>query len=378
LVTEYPNLLSRLLLRRGFASQFAFPITDSRKLTRRLEILERLLPRPRHLEPLTAPIVVAGLPRTGSTWLQTLLCAHPDVAYITHLTHHFPTCFRAANLVTGLLGIDAKGERFIGDSVVHSLKSPSEGTLFWGEWLGWDPACLTDDPVRLADLGPGTIRDVHDTLSRVVALFGPGKRFFTKNPAFIPYVPALSGLFPDARIIHLVRDPRPTANSMIKLLRACRTQLATVKASGRPLSMRLDDFVPYPRLPRLAEYVGRFGADDVRATARLWRDAALFMEDLAPSLPNLLTVRFESVLADPAGSVARILEFCRLSPLPADNPAMAALYARTGKVAHVNDYGDYALVADICREAMARLGYDPDRPAGNVGAAGAAAFRRLL
>jgi hypothetical protein len=376
--TRYPNLLSRLLLRNGFSAQFAFPIMDSRKATRFLEGLERLLPRPGRLEPVTAPILVVGLPRTGSTWLQTLLCAHPDVAYVTHFLHHFPTCFRAAHLVGRLLGLDATGERFIGDSVVQSLHSPSEGTLYWGDWLGWDPACLTYDPVRLADLGPATIREAHDTLSQVVALFGPGKRFFAKNPAFIPAVPVLAGLFPDARIIHLVRDPRPTANSMRKLLAACRDQLARIKASGRPMALRLDDFVPYPRLPRLAEYVERFGADDVRTTARLWRDATFFMEALAPDLPNVMTVRFESVLADPAASVACILDFCRLSPLPADAPAMAALYAQTGKVAHVNAYGQYELITDICRQAMPRLGYDPDAPAGTLLPAGAPAFGEMV
>ncbi len=378
MATHYANLMSRLVLRNGFAYQFPFPILDTRRTSVWLERLERLLPRPRRLEPVAAPILVAGLPRTGSTWLQTLLCAHPDIAYISHFTHHCGSCFRAANLLARVLGLDARGERFIGDSIVHSLHSPSEATLFWGEWFGMDPACLDYDPLTVADLDAATIADIHETLSRVTALFGPGKRFFAKNPAFIPYVPVLAGLFPDARIIHLVRDPRPTANSMLKLLRACRRQLASIKASGKPLSMRLDDFVPYPRLPRLAEYVRRFGADDVRTTARLWRDATFFMEELAPRVPNLLTVRFESVLADPAATVGRILDFCRLSPLPPGAPAMAELFDRTGKIAHANAYADYDLVADICGEAMPHLGYAPDGPAGTLLDAGAPAFGRLL
>jgi hypothetical protein len=377
MTTKYVNLLSRLAMRNGFTYQFAFPILQNRRLARRLALLERLLPKPR-LEPVTTPILVAGLPRTGSTWLQTLLCAHPDVAYVTHFTHHTAPNFRAANLLARLLRLDASGERFIGDSVVQSLHSPSEGTLLWGEWFGMDPACLTYDPFTAADLGPRTVAEIRDTIARVTALFGPGKRFFAKNPAFIPYVPALAGIFPDARIIHLVRDPRPTANSMIKLLLACRTQLAHINTSGKPLAMRLTDFVPYPRLPRLAEYVTRFGADDICATARLWRDAALFMEALAPRVPHMLTVRFESVLADPAGSMARILDFCALPPLPAASPAMAALYARTGRVAHVNAYGEYELITEICRETMPRLGYDPELPVGTVMPTGAPAFGELV
>lgn len=377
MTTRYANLLSRLAMRNGFSYQFAFPILDTRRLARRLALLERLLPRPRRA-PVTAPIFVAGLPRTGSTWLQTLLCAHPDVAYVSHFSHHTYPNFRAANLLARWLRLDASGERFIGDSVVHSLHSSSEATLLWGEWFGMDPACLTYDPFTADDLAPETATEIRDTVARVTALFGPGKRFFSKNPAFIPYVPALAGLFPDARVIHLVRDPRPTANSMIKLLRACRAQLARINASGRPLAMRLTDFVPYPRLPRLAEYVRRFGADDVRATARLWRDAVGFMADLAPSVPHLLTVRFESVLADPAGAMARILDFCRLPPFPADSPAVAALYAQTGRVAHVNAYGEYGTITDICREAMELAGYDPDGPEGALLPAGAPVFGEMV
>jgi len=377
MTTRYANLLSRLAMRNGFSYQFAFPILDNRRLLRRLAFLERFLPRPR-LEPVREPIFVIGLPRTGSTWLQTLLCAHPDVAYVTHFAHHTAPYFHAATLLARLLHLDASGERFIGDSVVHSLHSPSEGTLLWGEWFGMDPACLTYDPFTAADLGPQTVAEIKETLARVTALFGPGKRFFAKNPAFIPYTPALAGMFPDARFLHLVRDPRPTANSMVKLLLACRAQLCRINASGKTLAMRLTDFVPYPRLPRLAEYVARFGADDVRATARLWRDATYFMEALAPDVPHMLTVRFESVLADPAGSMARILDFCRLPPLPEDSPAMAALYAQTGKVAHVNAYGEYDLITDICREAMPRVGYDPERPVGTVLPAGAPAFGEMV
>jgi len=358
MATQYANLLSRLLMRNGFPSQFAFPILDKRRLARRMEFLERLLPAPRQTPPVIAPIFVAALPRTGSTWLQTLLCAHPQLAYVSHLTHHFPTCFRAANLVARTLGLDARAERFIGDSVVNSLHGPSEATALWADWFGMDPACLTYDPFTVADLDPATVADVRDTLGRVCALFGPDRRFFCKNPGFIPYTPVLAGLFPDAKCIHLVRDPRPTANSMLNPLAACRRQLAFLKASGQPLAMRLDDFIPYPRLPRLAEYVARFGAADIRTTARLWRDAALFMENIAPTIPNLLTVRFESVLADPAGTMAALFEFCDLPPLDPDTPALRGLYARTGRVAHQNAYGGYAEITEICRETMGRLGYE--------------------
>ena len=40
-----------------------------------------------------------------------------------------------------------------------------------------------------------------------------------KSPGIIPYLPLVNELFPDAKFVHLVRDPRQCSNSMIKLTR---------------------------------------------------------------------------------------------------------------------------------------------------------------
>lgn len=378
MATQFANLVSRLALQKGFDYQFAFPIMDNSRVGRWLELVERLLPQLRPVPAVKAPIFVIGLPRTGSTWLQTLLCAHPQLAYFTHWMHHFHSCIRAASLMIGVLRLDAKGERFIKDSVVHGLHSPSEGLAFWGEWFLSDPACLHYERLSLDDLPEYTQAQIRHTLGQVLGHFGPGKRFFCKNPGFLPYAPLLAEMFPDATFIHLVRDPRPTANSMIKLARACREQLAFIRASGQPLRMRLDSFVPYPRLPRLAEYVGAYGVEDIRTTSRVWRDSMLFMEETGPLLPNLLTVRFESILADPGASVGRILDFCGLAPFPQDHQAFADLCRNTGRLGHVNAYSEFETIMTVCRKAMPLAGYDPNGQVGERARGAAPCMGELL
>lgn len=365
--TEYANMLSRLLLRGGFDNQFAFPILAKTGAERLFDALERLLPDP-PAGAVTAPVFVACLPRTGSTWLQRLLSAHPGLGSFTNWMHHFRSSIRVSCAVARFLRLDARGERFIRDSVVNGLHDSSEGLAFWGEWLGLDPASLAYVDPRRTALGEAKVREIYRTINAALAQFPGKRRFFCKNPGFIPHVTLLAELFPDARFVHLVRDPRPTANSMLKLLARCDEQLAVIRASGRKMAAPLERFVPYPRLPRLAEYAARFGVEDVRTTARLWRDSILYMEQRGPELGKVLTVRFESVLADPAGAVARILDFCGLPPFARDNPVFAELCRRTGKVAHVNEYRDYELIADICSQTMRMMGYDPAAPPGTCAA----------
>lgn len=361
MVTErhYANLLSRLLLRRGFDLQFAFPILAPGKSGPLLAAIEALLPR-RRLREITAPIFVIGLPRTGSTWLQTLLCAHPDLGYFTHLMHNGRAHIRGACALARWLRLDASAERFIGDSVVHGLRSPSEGMAIWGELLGQSADDYSPPPLRLSDYPADLPQRARRIMATAMAEYPGRTRFFCKNPAFIAYAPLLAELFPDARFIHLVRDARPTANSLLKLLSRCDEQLARIKASGRPLAWSVDRFIPYPRLPRLTEYLERFGPEDIRTTARLWRDAVLFMEEHGASLPNLLTVRFESVVAAPQESVERILRFCGLRPFPSGHKEFDELCGRTGKIRHVNHYRDYAVVGGICAREMRLLGYAED------------------
>ena len=354
---QYPNLLSRILLEAGFNHQFAFPVMDTSWAERFFALVERVLPKPDHLPEIKAPIFVIGLPRTGSTWLQTLLCTHPALAYFTQLMHHYRSCIRGANTVAHWLRLDGSGERFIRDSIVNGLHTPSEGVAIWGEWLGHDPNCLCAQSRTLAEIPQDILRQIMETIATVLYEFPGSSRFFCKNPGFIAYAPLLAELFPDAKFIHLIRAPRPTANSMVKLLARCDEQLEIIKQSGKPTVVPVTRFVPYPRLPRLAEYVERFGADDVRTTARLWRDAIRFMEENGEQLPNVLTVRFESIVALPKQTIARILNFCDLQPFSDEQGVFADLCSKTVKVGHINKYGHYELIDAVCAREAILMGY---------------------
>ena len=356
------NLWSRLFMRRVFEDQWVLPVDDrhTAAIHRFFRWYEKHAMRIRSDGiALDRPVFILSLPRSGSSMLQDLLCALPAAAYITNMMHLFPDCFCAAEFFRRRLKLEVRGERFLQDSVEVGGGSPSDPVGLWSAWLKQDPFSLATRPCALADFSAAEIAAIRDAVRRVVWCFGPGPhRFVCKTPALLPHVRVLHGLFPDARFIHLVRDARQNANSMLKLHRLCNEQWQRIHAR-RAVAPRQPVFVPYPRLPRLPELVRQFGADDLRTTAHLWNDAMALMEAVRADLPapQFHEVRYEDICARPQEEMARLLRFIDL-PAP---DASAAVYhqrlAQVGRVHHRNDYGNFDVVAEICGPALRRYGY---------------------
>jgi len=356
------NLWSRLLMRRVFEDQWVLPVDD-----RQTAAVHRFFRwYEKHVMrigsdgiALDRPVFVLSLPRSGSSMLQDLLCAHPSAAYITNMMHLFPDCFCAAEHFRRRLKLEVRGERFLQDSVEVGGGSPADPVGMWSAWLKQDPFALDPRPCTLADFRAAEIESIRGDLRRVVWCFGPGpRRFVCKTPALLPHVRVLHGLFPDARFVHLVRDARQNANSMLKLHRLCNEQWQRIHARRRARP-RAPEFIPYPRLPRLPELVREFGASDLRTTAHLWNDAMDFVAQARRDLPaaQFHEVRYEDLCARPAEEMGRIFRFLDL-PAP---DAAAALYhrrlAQVGCVRHRNDYGNFDAIAGICGPALRRYGY---------------------
>ena len=83
---EYPNLLSKILLSNIYKYQFTIPPTMSKSREFILRNYEKYLMdiKTDNIK-IEKPIFIIGLPRTGSSMLQNLMCSHPDLAFISHL-----------------------------------------------------------------------------------------------------------------------------------------------------------------------------------------------------------------------------------------------------------------------------------------------------
>jgi hypothetical protein len=354
------NFLSWLLMRPVFDDQWVLPVRG-RTLTHRwfrwyeshcMSIRTDGIAIDR-------PVFIISLPRSGSSMLQDLLSAHPSAAYITNMMYMFPDSFCAAEHFRKRLRLDVRGERFLQDSVEVGGGSPADPVATWADWLKQDPFSLDYRPCRMEDFTPGEVAAIHDAIRRVLWCFGgSGKRFLCKTPALLPHILLLRDLLPGARFIHLVRDARQNANSMIKLHRLCNEQWQRIRAR-RPEAAGQDTFIPYPRLPRLPELIAQYGAEDLRTTAHLWNDALALVEAARPQIPadQFHEVRYEDIVARPKEELARIFRFLEL---PEPDTACTLYHerlARVGNLHHQNRYGGFDTVTEICAPALRKLGY---------------------
>lgn len=357
----YPNLLSRVFLKRPFERQFIVPPPPPRLLEAYLVWFERHLLRvdTRSLR-IDRPIFLVGLHRSGTTLLQDLLCLHPQVAYVTNAMASFRRCFCAAELFRKTLGLDVRGERMLGDGVEVSAGSPNEGVVFWRDWLREDHWSLDHAPLRLADLAAGEQERIRETIRRVLWCHGGApRRFFCKNPGLLPHLELLAGLFPDARFVHIVRDARACAPSMVRLYRREQEQLRRIRDTGGHGVLDGRPYVAFPRLPRLAEYVAAHGADSIETTARLWSDALDEVRRVRDRLPALHEVRYEDILARPAEAVGRVVEFCELPAFAAGQGSYWQKIREVREVHHPEGDADRQVIEALCRDNLIRYGYLP-------------------
>ena len=248
---RYPNLQSRLLLGAAFRNQWFIPAPPPRWVERLLRAYERRVLRVETAGiAIDRPIFIISLPRSGSSLLQDLLCAHPLSAFTSHTMHIFRNCLCGAESLRRLLRLNVRGERFLADSVDVDAASPATPVATWSEWLradAYDPARRGSAVFSALDLSEPERERIREGIRRVLWCFGPRPfRFICKNPALLPHIRVLRDLFPDARFLFLVRDARMNANSMIKLYRLCREQFAGIRRrTGRdPSGGR--GFVPVP------------------------------------------------------------------------------------------------------------------------------------
>lgn len=284
------------------------------------------------------PVFVVGCQRSGTTWVQLLLARHPLVSTVneTHMIN-----------------------RFLGPAV-----------------RAWDE--LADDPrdVGLPTLCSGsefleTVRDLgRGILERIAE---PGAPVVVeKTPDHALWGDELLKLFPDARILHVVRDPRDVCSSL----------LAAARGWGSHWAPR----TTYEAAHRWNRYVD--AARGIRA-----RGGDLRLE-----------VRYEDLQADPRSELRRMtgwlgleheddfleraVEATDISRLReggdegpwdlADEPDGFFRKGESGSWERELRGSDVRLIEHVCREHMDTYGYAPTTISGRLGVPPPALIRRRL
>jgi hypothetical protein len=325
----------------------AFFVTLSTLLTSPLRAYERLrygsLVRRTPIQP--APIFIIGHWRSGTTFLHHLLCQDPEMGYLTTFQAMAPGfCLLGEGTVKRPLGWLAKKRhptREI-DNIPLLFDSPEEDELAMANLSPYsflhsytfprqapyifERYVLLDGPT---DAAATEWSRVYLELLRKATLRSGGRRLAIKNCSHTARLRTLLRLFPDARFIHICRNPydvfHSTRHLWVTVLR--RAQLQQV-ATGEVETLILR-FYP--------ELLGRF-----------LMDRAL----IPPG--HLVEVRYEDLEERPLGQMRRVYESLGLPGFAQAEPAFRAYLASVagyeknvyqmddGVIAKVNEHWGFA------------------------------------
>ena len=149
------------------------------------------------------PIIILGCPRSGTTLLQVMLHSHPRIAIPPETRFLLPT-YRE-RLRFGDLSHEAN-RRALGDFIVRT-----KGHRFAD--LRLDRDATVGEIVQ----GPPTLGSAVGIVLRAYAQRFGRPRWGDKRPAYYNYIDVVMRLFPDAKIVHVVRDPRDCVASLKRM-----------------------------------------------------------------------------------------------------------------------------------------------------------------
>lgn len=227
------------------------------------------------------PVFILGPQRSGTTIFYKCFQAHHQVCSMDQAVEHFPGAFITISLWWRLIGAqsatdflepyDLKKDRWIRTWKNHGY-AYTEGNRVWN---------------KLGPLGRWESPDAEAWARRTLPRMVDRLMRFTGRPVFLNKCPGnsmriaqLLELFPDARFIHVERDPRGVINSIVNIHRALG-----VKAWG-PMP------VPKQELTGLSEYA---------SVARQWVAITQAVERGLAALPpeRKQVVRYERFMAAP-------------------------------------------------------------------------------
>ena len=247
-------------------------------------------------------VLVVGARRSGTNWLGRILTTHPQVVGLPSETHIF-----------------SHGAAPLAERVQHA----NPGSMAMGKTFV--------DRERFLAAVRGLLDEVLlDNLERL----GPDARYLLeRTPWHVLHLPLIADLYPDARVIHIVRDGRSVGRSLVSM---------------------------------------SWGPDTIEEAATEWRDAVQAGRAGAALMgERYLEVRYEQLLEDPR---TRIADLFRWLGLDLDDDTWGAILREAGSEFNVDPASpgvgtdkwrgelsaeDVRAFEAVAGEALAAMGYEP-------------------
>jgi hypothetical protein len=329
-------------------------LTPAGHLLTRSLLLGLLVTRLRHRELLRrhpeigaervlAPIVILGLPRTGTTHLHNLLSAHPALRTLPYWESLEPIpdpralpvptpdprlarCAWALRLQHWVMPLFASMHEMTAEAKHEEIQLLAvdfstmlfEASYFVPSYRDWYAA---------TDQTPA-YRTLRDLLQALQWLRGPD-RWLLKSPQHLEQLGPLRAVFPDARLVQTHRDPVRVVASM-----------CTMAAYGLRMQRARVDPVA----------VGRYWAERIETMLRA------SVRDRAHVPPGaIMDVRFDEFMADEWGTVERVAAFAGVARSEAARQAMERYVAANPRGKHgtvAYRLADFGLDAAALRQRL--------------------------
>ncbi len=292
------------------------------------------------------PLFIVGHWRSGTTWLYHLLARDPGRAAPNAYQAVNPTTFLATESVSAPIFDFLIPDKRIQDDVPLGFHTPEEDEYAIGLLSGCTPYLGRSFPNRLEHYERFlTLRDATDAER---AAFHAGMREFMarltlkydrplvlKSPAHTARIRYLLKWFPDAKFVHIHRDPY------------------TVFQSTRHLYDTVDWFWTLQRRPP--------NSDEVILRQYRKLHQAWFTDRQLLGDHNLVELSYDELVADPMAQVARIYDRLGLGGFAQAQGPMAALLAEQGPY-RANSYppmsaADRAAVREVAGPCFDAWGY---------------------
>jgi|SoiMethySBSTD1v2_1073268.scaffolds.fasta_scaffold391785_2 hypothetical protein len=291
---------------------------------------------------LARPIIIVGTGRCGSTVFHRQLAQHPQVMWLAGFCDRYPS--RPA---WNRWAVSAIGNPLLRHLLGRKVQ-PGECYRFWDKYAyGFAEPCR--DLVH-TDLTPRVKRQVRAVFESM--LTSRRNRLLLKLTGW-PRVGYLDAMFEDARFVHLIRDGRAVASSLLHV----NFWTGWYGPQGwRAGLLSAEDQAIWERHQR----------SFVALAALEWRIQMRAMEAARRSVDasRFLEITYETYCAEPLQTIRRVLEFADLSTSPEYERQLAATPIRSaneGWRAALTE-AQQGVLEEILRDDLLRYGYDPAQP----------------
>ena len=238
-----------------------------------------------HLDTTIKPVFIMGAPGSGTTLLYDTLCTHKDLAYVTL------NMLRTGIHRHGRFAGDRRVALFKVQNLVHKDRAsslPHEANAFWIKYFGTYNYMTEDDFTQeMAAYYRKNVAAVQKLWKR--------PRFINKNLQHCVRVKLLHRIFPDAKFIHIIRDGRAVAYSILNKKGGANPTMFLLS-----LEKILGDRYR-PERSELFNY-GQAWAELIKKA----KEACAFGND------SYCEVRYEDLITKPQEEIRRVAGFCDL------------------------------------------------------------------